>query len=124
MKLIDDFYKIVLLEKNNDSFSCKVSLNANHGLYRVHFPGNPVTPGVCLIQMASEILEQEYKYKLLLSSAGSIKFMKPVGPNDNPTFIFSKVVKEDGHLKANVSVEDVDQYVKMALVFSILENEQ
>ena len=60
MKLIDDFYKIVLLEKNDDSFSCKVSLNANHGLYRVHFPGNPVTPGVCLIQMASEKDLPEY----------------------------------------------------------------
>ena len=122
MILNDDFYHIVATETTENDYRCKVKLNAGHRLYSVHFPGNPVTPGVCLVQMAIEILEQSYGKKFLLSSAGSIKFKKTVGPDGEPWFIFTKMVFADGQLKVNVSVEDDDnQFVKMSLM--LLEKE-
>ena len=120
MKLINDFFHIVTIESCDAEYKCKVKLNAEHDLYRVHFPGNPVTPGVCLVQMATEILEERYGKKLLLLSAGSIKFKKMVTPHDEPTFLFTKTVLEDNLLRVNVCMEDGEtQFAKMSLRYKV-----
>ena len=143
MKLINDFYHIVSTESADGNYVCKVRLNADHDFYRVHFPGNPVTPGVCLVQMATEMLEQKYNRRFLLSKAVNIKFKQLVAPDDEPRFVFSKLEFVDdtnvgagpvparlmdnasescnGSLKVLVSIEDdYKQFVKMSLLFSPL----
>ena len=120
MKLLNDFYSIVDETSCDGTYNCKVKMNPKHGLYKVHFPGNPVTPGVCLVQMATEILERKYDKKLQLSEAVNIKFRKTVGPDDEPTFVINKAVFEDDQLKTSVTIEDSeDQYVKMSLIYKV-----
>lgn len=120
MKLLNDFYSIVDETSCDGTYNCKVKMNPQHGLYKVHFPGNPVTPGVCLVQMATEILERKYNKKFLLSEAVNIKFRKTVVPEDEPTFVFNKVVFEDDLLKTSVTIEDNEnQFVKMSLIYKV-----
>lgn len=120
MKLLNDFYNIVDETSCDGTYNCKVKMNPQHGLYKVHFPGNPVTPGVCLVQMATEILERKYNKKFLLSEAVNIKFRKTVVPEDEPTFVFNKVVFEDDLLKTSVTIEDNEnQFVKMSLIYKV-----
>ena len=120
MKLLNDFYSIVDETSSDGTYNCKVKMNPQHGLYKVHFPGNPVTPGVCLVQMATEILERKYDKKLQLSEAVNIKFRKTVVPEDEPTFVFNKLVFEDDLLKASVTIEDNEnQFVKMSLIYKV-----
>lgn len=118
MKLINDFYHIVATDDSEGKYVCKVKMNAAHNIYSVHFPGNPVTPGVCLVQMVAEMLEQKYSRRFVLSTAVNIKFKRLVSPNDEPSFVFSKIVTEDGLLKTIVSIEDEQgQFVKMSLQY-------
>lgn len=118
MKLINDFYHIVATDDSEGKYVCKVKMNAAHNIYSVHFPGNPVTPGVCLVQMVAEMLEQKYSKRFVLSTAVNIKFKRLVSPNDEPSFVFSKIVTEDGLLKTIVSIEDEQgQFVKMSLQY-------
>lgn len=120
MKLLNDFYSIVDETSSDGTYNCKVKMNPQHGLYKVHFPGNPVTPGVCLVQMATEILERKYDKKFQLSEAVNIKFRKTVVPEDEPTFVFNKLVFEDDLLKASVTIEDNEnQFVKMSLIHKV-----
>lgn len=120
MKLLNDFYSIADETSCDGTYNCKVKMNPQHGLYKVHFPGNPVTPGVCLVQMATEILERKYNKKFLLSEAVNIKFRKTVVPEDEPTFVFNKVVFEDDLLKTSVTIEDNEnQFVKMSLIYKV-----
>ena len=120
MKLLNDFYSIVDETSCGGTYNCKVKMNPQHGLYKVHFPGNPVTPGVCLVQMATEILERKYDKKFQLSEAVNIKFRKTVVPEDEPTFVFNKVVFEDDLLKTSVTIEDNEnQFVKMSLIYKV-----
>ncbi|MBP5778176.1 MAG: 3-hydroxyacyl-ACP dehydratase [Prevotella sp.] len=122
MKLLNDFYSIVDETSSDGIYNCKVKMNPQHGLYKVHFPGNPVTPGVCLVQMATEILEHKYDKKFLLSEAVNIKFRKTVGPHDEPSFVFNKVVFEDDQLKTSLNIEDSEnQFVKMSLVYQVAD---
>lgn len=104
MKLIDNFFQITHSRITDGSYVCKVKLNAQHPVYSVHFPGNPVTPGVCLLQIATELLEQEYGKRLLLSKAKSIKFKKIIRPDEEPTFVFTKLVYADQQLSVNISI--------------------
>ena len=118
MKLINDFYHIVATDDSEGKYVCKVKMNAAHNIYSVHFPGNPVTPGVCLVQMVAEMLEQKYSKRFVLSTAVNIKFKRLVSPNDEPSFVFSKIVNEDDLLKTIVSIEDEQgQFVKMSLQY-------
>ena len=118
MKLINDFFEIVSKESAEGTLKCKVKLHPEHFIYQAHFPGNPVTPGVCLVQMAAEILGEAYHQNLMLSLLKNIKFKKIVRPEDEPTFVFTKVVKDNETLSANVSIEDEEsQYVKMSLQY-------
>ena len=118
MKLINDFYHIVATDDSEGKYVCKVKMNAAHNIYSVHFPGNPVTPGVCLVQMVAEMLEQKYSRRFVLSTAVNIKFKRLVSPNDEPSFVFSKIVTEDDLLKTIVSIEDEQgQFVKMSLQY-------
>ena len=120
MKLLNDFYSIVDETSCDGTYNCKVKMNPQHGLYKVHFPGNPVTPGVCLVQMATEILERKYDKKFQLSEAVNIKFRKTIVPEDEPTFVFNKVVFEDDLLKTSVTIEDNEnQFVKMSLIYKM-----
>ena len=122
MKLINDFYHIVATDDSEGKYVCKVKMNATHNIYSVHFPGNPVTPGVCLVQMVAEMLEQKYSKRFVLSTAVNIKFKRLVSPNDEPSFVFSKIVTEDDLLKTIVSIEDEQgQFVKMSLQYKTVD---
>ena len=122
MKLINDFYHIVATDDSEGKYFCKVKMNAAHNIYSVHFPGNPVTPGVCLVQMVAEMLEQKYSKRFVLSTAVNIKFKRLVSPNDEPSFVFSKIVTEDNLLKTIVSIEDEQgQFVKMSLQYKTVD---
>lgn len=120
MKLINDFFEIVVSERSEREFRSQIKFNPAHYIYHAHFPGNPVTPGVCLIQIAGEILETECNMTLLLSMIKNIKFKKIVTPVDTPYFIFKNIVNDGDKLNADVVVaDDHHEYVKMSLIFTL-----
>ena len=51
-------------------------------VYQGHFPGYPITPGVCLVEIAIELIEMMAgpDAKVRLAGAKSIKFTSPVIP--------------------------------------------
>ena len=59
MKLENDFFTIEnIISVDGEPREVELNLNTSHWVYDAHFPGNPVTPGVCLVQMAAEILSR------------------------------------------------------------------
>lgn len=130
MKLLNDFYEIIEEQGAGDKeqgvtddFTAQVRLNADHFIYKAHFPKKPITPGVCLVQMAGELLEQRLQKNLKLNTAVNIKFRRPVEPTATPTFLFRKMSVNDGKLNVSVSVECEDiQFVRMSLLYDIIEN--
>ena len=121
MKLIDNFYEILDSEMTADGLRCKVAFNGEHIIFDAHFPDNPVTPGMCLVTMATEMLERAYDCCLRLNQIVSIKFKQPLPPTKQPTFEISKVNREDDRLRAHVRIEDETMlYVQMSLRYLII----
>ena len=50
--LLENFYKIIHIKEREDGKQAiEIELNPGHVLYQGHFPGQPVVPGVCTLQI-------------------------------------------------------------------------
>ncbi|NJN25598.1 MAG: 3-hydroxyacyl-ACP dehydratase [Cyclobacteriaceae bacterium] len=99
--LLDNLY--FLQEMVFDEASCtikaRVQLDTANAIFEGHFPGNPVLPGVCQVEMVGELISRHYHKKYLLTSARQIKFLSMVSPRDTSELLFSIRVEESGQSK-------------------------
>lgn len=101
--LKDDFYKITTIQKENQSYTIMLTLNKDHSIFQGHFPGQPIVPGACLIQMLKEITEMVLDKNLLLKKADSIKFLRPIDPNEASNLQMLLNITEDDGIKTGLS---------------------
>lgn len=120
--LIKELYQVKKIEKTTDRIQADIHLNKNHEIFKGHFPGNPVMPGVCMIQMIKELTEKELQKELFLVRSTNIKFMAIINPEKTPdlslTIDFSE---EDDMLKIkNTTTFDDTVALKLNAIFKIL----
>lgn len=82
---MDDFYTVHELQPSENSLTCILVFNAHHSVFEGHFPDRPVVPGVCMVQILKELLEQQLDEKLFLSHAPQIKFLGLITPEISPS---------------------------------------
>ena len=83
MTLLNDFFFIQQEENIPGSVKAKISINPQHKIFDGHFPGKPVVPGVCMVQIIIELMEKVILKKVKLREADSIKFLAVMNPTDN-----------------------------------------
>lgn len=78
-----------------------ITLDASHTVYKAHFPGMPVTPGVCLVQMAKELAEDYLGLELRVVSVRNAKFQAVLSPVETRALSCSldKISEENGQHK-------------------------
>jgi 3-hydroxyacyl-[acyl-carrier-protein] dehydratase len=107
--LIKGLYKVNSFDRNEGEIVTTVSLNKNHEIFEGHFPGNPVMPGVCMIQMIKELTERATEKNLFLSNCSNIKFMAIIDPRKNQLLTLKiDFAEENGIIKVKntASFED------------------
>jgi 3-hydroxymyristoyl/3-hydroxydecanoyl-(acyl carrier protein) dehydratase len=62
---------------------------ADHPAFAGHFPGNPIVPGVVLLDRALLFAEQMVGQAGLAWQVGNAKFFSPVRPEEALTFVLS-----------------------------------
>ena len=83
--VLKDFYKVLSEEKTSDSkYSITILVNEKHEVFKGHFPGNPIMPGVCMIQIIKELTEKITKETLMIQTLANVKFMALINPENNP----------------------------------------
>ncbi len=83
--LRDNFYTRLSAASNAESSGeVRIRLNDKHPVFEGHFPGMPVVPGVCMMQIVKEQLEDRLKRKLSLKHAAAMKFMAVINPLQEP----------------------------------------
>ena len=78
--LLGDFYTISSIQKEGDSSKVVLELNTVHPIFEGHFPGQPVVPGACLLQMVKEIMQNILDSEILLVKAHQLKFISLIDP--------------------------------------------
>jgi 3-hydroxyacyl-[acyl-carrier-protein] dehydratase len=93
-------------EPTLQKYQAVVSLNASHPIYEGHFPGNPVVPGVCQVQMVKELVEKAVCHSLTLFESDNIKFLSMINPQLNPQLEFNILIKPigDQQISATASI--------------------
>ena len=83
--VLKDFYKILSEEKISDSkYSITILVNEKHDVFKGHFPGNPIMPGVCMIQIIKELTEKITESTLMIQTLSNVKFMALINPEATP----------------------------------------
>ncbi len=110
--LLNNFYKIIAIDYSSDnssSFNITIELNDKHRIFEGHFPGNPVVPGVCMIQIVKEGLTKVLSEDLYLSEGSNIKFVSVIKPEINNMLQINYNVKRDENnfnVSASISFEE------------------
>jgi len=78
--LIKGFYKIQKIRSHDSRISASIRLNPDHEVYKGHFPGQPVVPGVIQLQIVKEILEESLGQELHMGKVSSAKYLKIITP--------------------------------------------
>lgn len=106
MILQGDFYTINNLQVNDSAIIAELELNAAHRIYKGHFPGQPITPGVCMMQMIKEIVELVIKKETRLVRADDMKFLRMIIPGDHNIIQaqLKYLMEEDGTIMVTASL--------------------
>ena len=121
MNFLDNLFSIQSIENTETSFSARLCCNPAHPVYQAHFPGNPITPGACLLKTAREAMQTFKGRKLALKTAKTIKYLSILIPAEGKTvrLEFSNLTEiEDGCKTQLVIADDDAVYSKMSLTFS------
>ncbi|MBK5272536.1 MAG: 3-hydroxyacyl-ACP dehydratase [Bacteroidia bacterium] len=81
--LLGDFFTIHYLEETGFDIKAGLVINAGHKIFEGHFPGQPVVPGVCMMQIVKEIMEKVIGKKTNLIRAHEMKFLAIINPQEN-----------------------------------------
>jgi len=83
--VLKDFYKVLSEEKTTDSkYTITILVNEKHEVFKGHFPGNPIMPGVCMIQIIKELTEKITQSTLMIQTLSNVKFMALINPEATP----------------------------------------
>ena len=108
MNLKDTYYSLSSHLKENDNDIFEVNMHSDHPVYEGHFPGMPVSPGVCNMQMIKECTSIAIKKELYIDKISMCKLSALMSPIDNPK-VYIKIknnIIEDNKYQITATIED------------------
>ena len=117
--LLQDFYTFSISQETEGNVQAKIEINKNHAIFDGHFVGLPIVPGVCQVQMITEILSARVNKNLRLVSSRFIKFLYMINPLETTSVnadITYKTVNDTFEVNAVIS-NDGTNYLKLRGVY-------
>jgi 3-hydroxyacyl-[acyl-carrier-protein] dehydratase len=97
--LKDNFFSIIGHTVADDrKIDFTVGINPEHIIYKVHFPNNPITPGVCIIQMATELFSFFRQINCKVCKIKTAKFLHPIIPTTHRVINYKMEWEKDTSL--------------------------
>jgi len=120
--LIEGLYSIIDFQQKEQTVHAAVKLSKEHKVFQGHFPGNPIMPGVCMIQMIKELTEKATGKELFLAVASNVKFMAIINPEKNDIIQLVLTISEvNDQIKVKNTVHFEDTLaLKLNATFKIL----
>ena len=121
MRLLDEMFHVV----SHGHTKTVLRMDPGHPIYGLHFPGQPITPGVCIVQMLAELLERHTGCQLELSKIVNLKFLHTLSPNPTSsdfnliTVDFASLTSDGNtvHAKGTIGAEG-SVATKFSLIFT------
>lgn len=113
----DDFYFIDAKERTDAGVRYTLRFNADHTIYKAHFPGEPITPGVCILQVGLDLLADAVDHALEVVNVKNVKFLSVLHPEVGAVTVeVQKIEINEGLVKAQLTFQTPDTSIaKMSL---------
>jgi 3-hydroxyacyl-[acyl-carrier-protein] dehydratase len=95
--LRNSFYHINSANVVANTVIADIRFNADHAIFKGHFPGQPVVPGVCMMQIMKDFAEDVVECKLTLTDGDNIKFLSIIDPHVNNVIHVTVKTQSDGN---------------------------
>ena len=125
MTLQNEFYKITRRSEDDGQVSFHLELLPESYIFKAHFPGNPIVPGVCQLQMIGELLRGVLGRDVYLKEIKNVKYLTVMSPKAQTAYClaFQKIQTEADECRVLAVYKDTErQYAKLSLVFSYQQN--
>ena len=101
------------LEGSKDMIKAQIRLDQEHPIFDGHFPDNPILPGVCTVQIVTELMGSALGKEFMLTKASNIKYLGFISPVLSPVLRFEMILRnlDNGAVACNTSVLAKDQVV-------------
>jgi 3-hydroxyacyl-[acyl-carrier-protein] dehydratase len=86
--LINNLYTIQSVTHAENEIQVAANLLIDHDIFKGHFPGHPVLPGVCMMEMVAEMTGEYLKNSFRIKGSPLIKFLRMIDPRRNPLIQF------------------------------------
>ena len=116
MKLLNNLYMISKRETTSLSAQYGIFLEEKSFIYKAHFPNDPITPGVCIIQIAKELLEDYAQKHYTIKAIKNVKFLNVISPVFTPyvTYVLDKIVIDEANKTCSLQVQVLAEEVLLA----------
>ena len=107
MELKNNLYTIVSKEGVGLMVSYTIKLIPSCVIYQAHFPGEPITPGVCIVQMAKELIEEllteqtAVAHHLEITKVKNVKFLSIISPKEHQQITYQIKKLEQSEAEKN-----------------------
>lgn len=79
------FYTVSHQQTGENKLEATLRINPQHVIFSGHFPGQPVVPGVCMLQMVTELAVALIGRQLSLQNGQEMKFLRVIDPGVDAT---------------------------------------
>lgn len=120
---LDTLFHIDSEQISDNQADFTVRLNPSHPIYKGHFPNDPITPGVCVVQIAIDLFTHLRRQEYILSQAKNIKFIQIIRPHEyeQVEYRLSWEPLDDGNYTVKVVVAHNETiFSKMSVILTAL----
>ena len=118
--ILDSIKKINALDTRH--IEADFCFDKDLALFKGHFPGQPMLPGVMQIEMVRVMLEMTRKMPFIISHIKKIKYLKPIFPGDHIKIAMELSEKNDiMEISAIIFVEE-DKAGTLKMILSPVQN--
>ncbi len=121
MKLENTLYRIITSPAPSDAEGgegvYRIELLQDSVIYKAHFPGRPITPGACMIQIVQELAQSFFGDSLLqVRHIANLKFLALLEPQCHP-MVDVVLSGTPAKLKAELRDDDI-VFAKLSLILA------
>ncbi len=77
-----NFFTLTSITQEVNEVTAVIKINPAHEIFKGHFPQTPVVPGVCMMQIVKEVLENVIKKGTRIVSVAHMKFLTVINPQE------------------------------------------
>ena len=81
MSLLNNLYIITNQQSQITNSEFSIRFNPSHPIFAGHFPGHPIVPGACLVQIAEELAGLHFGHPIRFMGIRNLKFRQPTTPD-------------------------------------------